>query len=87
MTRLVDGVNRNLPTLHRYLRLRKRMMGIQDDLHYYDLYAPLVSSVDLRYSPAEARQHVLASVAPLGPEYSAVVERAFSETLGGPVSQ
>ena len=77
--RLVNGVRQNLPTLHRYLRLRKRMMGIKDDLHYYDLYAPLVSSVELRYSPSEAQQHVLASVAPLGSEYSAVVVRAFSE--------
>jgi oligoendopeptidase F len=78
-TRLVDGVNRNLSTLHRYLRLRKRMMGIADDLHYYDLYAPLVSSVDLKYSPSEAQAHVLGSVAPLGAEYSAVVRRAFSQ--------
>ena len=78
-TRLVEGVNQNLPTFHRYLRLRKRMMNIQDDLHYYDLYAPLVSSVDLRYSTTEAKQHVLASVAPLGPDYSAVVQRAFSQ--------
>jgi oligoendopeptidase F len=77
--RLVNGVRQNLPTLHRYLRLRKRMMGIKDDLHYYDLYAPLVSSVELRYSPSEAQHHVLASVAPLGSEYSAVVVRAFSE--------
>src|SRR6185436_19643005 len=38
---LVDGVNANLPTFHRYLKLRKRMMGL-DELHYYDLYAPLV---------------------------------------------
>ena len=44
-TRLVDGVNRGLPTFHRYLNLRKRMMGVSE-LHYYDLYAPLVSSVD-----------------------------------------
>lgn len=78
-TRLVDGVNKNLATLHRYLRLRKRMMGIPDDLHYYDLYAPLVSSVDLRYSPEDAMKHVLASIAPLGGDYAAVVERAFSE--------
>ena len=41
-TRLVDGVNKNLPTFHRYLKLRKRMMGV-DQLHYYDLYAPLVA--------------------------------------------
>ena len=43
-TSLVDGVNANLPTFQRYLKLRQRMMGV-DQLHYYDLYAPLVSSV------------------------------------------
>ncbi len=78
-TRLVAGVNRHLPTFHRYLKLRKRMMGITDDLHYYDLYAPLVSSVDLRYTPDEAQKHVLASLAPLGSEYQSVVHRAFNE--------
>jgi len=54
-------------------------MGITDDLHYYDLYAPLVSSVDLRYTPEEAQQHVLAAVEPLGPEYQKVLQRAFNE--------
>ncbi len=78
-TRLVAGVNRHLPTFHRYLKLRKRMMEISDDLHYYDLYAPLVSSVDLRYSPEEAQKHVLAAFAPLGSDYQAVVHRAFKE--------
>jgi oligoendopeptidase F len=78
-TRLVDGVNRNLAFLHRYLRLRKRMLAIDGDLHYYDLYAPLVASVDLKYTPEEAQQHVFASVTPLGSEYAAVVRRAFSE--------
>ena len=78
-TRLVAGVNRHLPTFHRYLKLRKRMMGITDDLHYYDLYAPLVSSVDLRYTPDEAQQHVLAAFAPLGRDYQSVVQRAFNE--------
>ena len=52
---LVANVNRSLPTFHRYLKLRKRMMGLQD-LHYYDLYAPLVSSVKLEYTPEEAQQ-------------------------------
>jgi oligoendopeptidase F len=78
-TRLVAGVNKNLPTFHRYLKLRKRMMGIADDLHYYDLYAPLVSSVDLRYSPEEAQKHVLEAVAPERRDYQAVVQRAFNE--------
>jgi oligoendopeptidase F len=77
-TRLVDGVNKNLPAFHRYLRLRKRMMGV-DQLHYYDLYAPLVASVDLKYSPEEAQKHVLASLGPLGPDYASVVQRAFNE--------
>ena len=54
-TRLVDGVNKNLPSFHRYLKLRKRMMGV-DQLHYYDLYAPLVGSVNLTYTPEEARE-------------------------------
>jgi oligoendopeptidase F len=77
-TRLVDGVNKNLPAFHRYLRLRKRMMGV-DQLHYYDLYAPLVASVDLKYSPEEAQKHVLASLQPLGSDYVSVVQRAFHE--------
>jgi oligoendopeptidase F len=78
-TRLVDGVNRHLPTFHRYLRLRKRMMGITDDLHYYDLYAPLVAEVNLRYTPEEAQKHVIAAMAPLGSEYTSVLQRAFKE--------
>ena len=78
-TRLIDGVNRSLPTFHRYLRLRKRMMGITDDLHYYDLYAPLVASVDLKYTPDEAQKHVLAAMSPLGSDYQAVLQRAYHE--------
>ena len=75
-TRLVDGVNTNLPAFHRYLKLRKRMMKV-NELHYYDLYAPLVSSVDLKYTPGEAQKLVLAAVAPLGTEYQATIGRAF----------
>src|SRR5204862_7501786 len=75
-TRLIDGVNKNLPAFHRYLKLRKRMMGV-DQLHYFDLYAPLVASVNLKYTPEEAQKHVLAAVAPLGPEYQATIEKAF----------
>jgi oligoendopeptidase F len=77
-TRLVDGVNRNLPAFHRYLALRKRMMGLPE-LHYYDLYAPLVASVDLTYTADDARKHVLAALAPLGPDYARDAARAFAE--------
>ena len=77
-TRLIDGVNQNLPTFHRYLTLRKKMMQL-DELHYYDLYAPLVGSVQLTYSPEEAQRHVLEAVAPLGAEYVATMKRAFTD--------
>ena len=76
--RLIDGVNRNLPTFHRYLALRKRMMGVPE-LHYYDLYAPLVSSVDLNYSAEEAEAQVMEALKPLGDEYATAAKRAFAE--------
>ena len=76
--RLIDGVNRNLPAFHRYLKLRQRMMGV-DQLHYYDLYAPLVSSVKLEYTPEEAQKLVLGAVGPLGPDYASVIQRAYRD--------
>jgi oligoendopeptidase F len=76
--RLIEGVNRNLPTFHRYLKLRKRMMGLQE-LHYYDLYAPLVRAVDSKYAVEEAQRNILTALAPLGPEYAAGAKRAFAE--------
>jgi oligoendopeptidase F len=77
-SRLIDGVNRHLPSFHRYLKLRKRMLGV-DALHYYDLYAPLVGSVDLSYTPEEAQTHVATAVAPLGADYVRTINRAFTE--------
>lgn len=77
-SRLVEGVDRNLPTFHRYLKLRKRMMGVPE-LHYYDLYAPLVPSVDTKYSVDAAEHNILAALAPLGPEYASGAQRAFKE--------
>ncbi len=77
-SRLVDGVDRNLPTFYRYLKLRKRMMELSE-LHYYDLYAPLVSSVNLKYPVDVAEHNILVALAPLGPEYAAGAKRAFTE--------
>jgi len=75
---LVDGVNQGLPTFHRYLQIRKKMLNLPD-LAYYDLYAPLVASADLNYTPEEAEKHILAAIAPLGTDYVAAVRRAFNE--------
>lgn len=73
---LVKSVNDNLSTFHRYLNLRKRMLGV-DTLHYYDLYAPLVGEVDLKYSVEEAQDIILKSLSPLGEDYVHVVDSAF----------
>jgi len=77
--RLIEGVNAHLPTFHRYLQLRRRVMNLPDELHYYDLYAPLVSSVELRYSPEEAQSHVVTAMRPLGADYTGVLERGFRD--------
>lgn len=74
---LLDDVHANLPTLHRYLRLRQRMMGLKQ-LRYEDLYAPIVQSVDLHYTPEQAMSMVLEAVAPLGPAYVDTLRHGFA---------
>jgi len=76
-TQLLDDVHANLPTLHRYLKLRQRMMGL-DQLRYEDLYAPIVKSVDLHYTPEQAMTEVLAAVAPLGQSYVDTLRQGYA---------
>jgi oligoendopeptidase F len=73
---LLSDVHRSLPTLHRYLTLRKRMLGL-DVLRYQDLYVPLVASVDMRFAPDQARAITLDALAPLGKEYVEGLRHGF----------
>ncbi len=73
---LIADVHANLPTLHRYLALRRRMLGL-DTLYYQDLYAPVVREVSLAYTPEQAMALVLEAVAPLGPGYAAPLRQGF----------
>lgn len=75
---LIENVNKNLPTFHRYLNLRKRMMHL-DTLHYYDLYAPVVNDVEQEYSFEDAHKFVVEAMSPLGKEYQDVLNKAFRE--------
>jgi oligoendopeptidase F len=75
---LVDNVNKNLTAFHRYLQIKKRMMGV-DTLKYSDLYAPVVKDVDLKYSYEEASKIVLEALKPMGKDYVATVKRAIDE--------
>ncbi len=73
---LLADVHRSLPTLHRYLALRKRMLKL-DNLRYQDLYVPLVASVDMRFAPDEARAITLDALAPLGKPYTDALKKGF----------
>jgi oligoendopeptidase F len=73
---LIENVNKNLGTFHRYLKLRQRILGL-DQLHYYDLYAPLLADVDLAYSYEDSQKHILSALKPLGEDYVATVKKAF----------
>lgn len=77
-SRLLAFVNRSLPTFHRYLAVRKRLLGAER-LNYFDLWAPLSGQQHAEYSIDEAQHEIAASVSPLGEEYVAVVRRAFAE--------
>jgi oligoendopeptidase F len=68
---LIAQANANLPTLHRYFRLRARMLGVTD-MRYYDIYPPLVAS-DRRYSIDQGKQLMLESAKPLGAPYVAAM--------------
>jgi oligoendopeptidase F len=65
---LVSTINANLGLLHRYVALRKRALGLED-LHIYDLYIPLASGIDAEVPFAEARDTIIAALAPLGEQY------------------
>ncbi len=73
---LLADVRRSLPTFHRYLALRKRMLGLAE-LRYQDLYVPMVEKVDLRFDPEEARAITLEAFAPLGKEYVAALRKGY----------
>ena len=75
---LVATVRKHIPAMHRYVRLRKKMLGV-DALHFYDVYAPLVGDLKKSYSYETAQEMVLKAVAPLGEDYLATVRKAYAE--------
>lgn len=75
---LIKVVNENLDPLHRYIRLKQRMLKL-DKYHYYDVYASAVKSVDKHYTWDEATQLVQAAVKPLGLDYQTNLKRSFAE--------
>lgn len=74
---LIEAVHQNLDKLQRYVALRKKLLGV-DELHFYDLYTPLLPGVDRNIPYEEARNTVLEALAPLGKEYQDILREGFT---------
>ena len=73
---LVDTINNNLDKMHRYVKLRKKCLGV-DELHMYDIYTPMIPDMAKNIPFDEAKETVLKALAPLGEDYVAKVREGF----------
>ena len=73
---LIEAVHQNVDKMHRYVRLRKRLLGL-DELHFYDSYTSLLPGVDRKILFAEAKQTVYEALHPLGEEYRTILKEGF----------
>ena len=73
---LIDAVHANLDKMHRYVSLRKKMLGVEE-LHMYDVYVPIVADVDRKISFAETKETVLEALAVLGEDYTDLLREGF----------
>ena len=73
---LVASVRKSLPLLHRYVSLRKKLLGVEE-LHMYDLYVPMVAEADRHYTFEEAKDIVKTGLAPMGEEYLGLLQEGF----------
>lgn len=75
---LLTAVKGSFPAMHRYIADRKKILGY-DKLYFYDVYAPLVSDVEVRMEYDDAYDYVIKGLAPLGKEYQALLKRGHDE--------
>lgn len=73
---LIEAVHRNLDKMHRYVRLRKRLLGV-DQLHFYDIYTPLVQDLNKSIPYEQAKQTVYDALHPLGEDYRKILQEGF----------
>ncbi|NLL73354.1 MAG: oligoendopeptidase F [Clostridiales bacterium] len=76
-TNLIEAVHDNMGLMHRYVSLRKKLLGV-DELHMYDLYAPLVQDVKMDLPFEEAKKIVAEGLVPLGEEYQKILHEGFN---------
>ncbi len=73
---LISAVHDNMDYMYRYVRLRKKLLGVEE-LHFYDLYTPIVNDCDVKVSYEEAKDEVMEAVTPLGEDYKAILKEGF----------
>ena len=73
---LIEAVHRNLDKMHRYVRLRKKLLGV-DQLHFYDIYTPLVQDLNKSIPYEQAKQTVYDALHPLGEDYRKILQEGF----------
>ncbi len=73
---LIEAVHQNLDKMHRYVSIRKKLLGVEE-LHFYDIYANLVSDVDRTIPFEESKQTVYDALYPMGEEYRAILKKGF----------
>ncbi|AHM56903.1 oligoendopeptidase [Peptoclostridium acidaminophilum DSM 3953] len=75
---LIEAVSSRLEYMHQYMDVKKRLLGV-DELHMYDLYAPLVEEADIKITYDKAKEIIISALQPLGEEYLGVIKKAFDE--------
>ena len=73
---LIEAVHQNMDKMHRYVRLRKKLLGL-DELHFYDVYTPLLKDEPAKIPFAQAKQTVYDALYPLGDGYRAILKEGF----------
>ena len=74
---LIAAVRESFPSMHRYMRLRKQLLGV-DELHYYDIYAPMVPDQQEVVPFEKAKEMAVEALAPLGEDYLSMLKEGFS---------
>ncbi|BCG58695.1 oligoendopeptidase F [Paenibacillus sp. URB8-2] len=78
-TNLIDTIHESLPLMHRYMKLRQKLLGV-DELHMYDLFAPLVDEYKMDIPFAEAKKITKDGLKPLGEDYLKALQEGYDNS-------
>ena len=76
-TNLIEAVHKNLPALHKYVTLRKKLLNL-DELHFWDLYTPMIKNFEMTFTYEEACELMYKALEPMGEEYLAIVREGIN---------